>query len=175
MERLEHTANKERSRAAELEKSLKGIRSRAETSARLLNATKSELDLVKDKFKALEKRLNRTLLERDLVRRAIKDLEKRTGSLAERTELTPDEIAASDRKSDEAAQAAAAAEAERKAALAQAEAPAAAAAPRATRRTARPASEPQPPRGQSHREGRSAAAGRPSSLWEGALSPAAQG
>ena len=65
---------------------------------------------MKDKFKALEKRLNRTLLERDLLRRAIKDLEKKTGMLAERTELTPDEMAASDRKVEEAAQARAAAE-----------------------------------------------------------------
>lgn len=111
MERLEHTANKERARAAELEKELKKHRSRADTAQRVNNVMKGELDLVKDKFKALEKRLNRTLLERDLMRRAIKDLEKRTGTLAERTELTPDELAHSDRSVEErqAAEAAAAA------------------------------------------------------------------
>ena len=143
MERLEHTANKERSRAAELDANLKKTRSRADTQARLYTATKGELDLVKDKFKALEKRLNRTLLERDLVRRAIKDLEKRTGILAERTELTPDEIAASDRKSDEAASAAAAAaaaESERRAAMAQAEAPAESTPPAADEKNGTPAS-----------------------------------
>ncbi len=44
---------------------------------------KGELDLLKDKFKALEKRLNRTLLERDLLRRAIRDLEKKSGLAAD--------------------------------------------------------------------------------------------
>ena len=76
---------------------------------------------MKDKYKALEKRLNRTLLERDLLRRAIKDLEKKTGMLAERTELTPDEMAASDRKVEEAAQARATAEAAQQQAVAAAE------------------------------------------------------
>ena len=105
MEKLEASANKERTRASELERELKRVKGRFETQQRIFNAQKSEVDLAKDKFKALEKRLNRTLLERDLLRRAIKDLEKKTGMLAERTELTPDEMAASDRKTEEAAQA----------------------------------------------------------------------
>ncbi|WP_434389091.1 hypothetical protein [Melittangium boletus] len=111
MERLETTANKERTRASELERELKRIKGRADSQQRIFSAGSRELDLVKDKYKALEKRLNRTLLERDLLRRAIKDLEKKTGMLAERTELTPDEMAASDRKVEEATQARAAAEA----------------------------------------------------------------
>ncbi len=125
MERLEHTANKERSRAAELERELRRVKGQRETQQRIYNAAKNELDLVKDKFKALEKRLNRTLLERDLLRRAIRDLEKKTGMLAERTELTPEEVAASDQKIEEAARERAAAEAQRAAAHAQAEAEAA--------------------------------------------------
>ncbi|MET0404658.1 MAG: cell envelope biogenesis protein TolA [Cystobacter sp.] len=111
MERLETTANKERTRAADLERELKRVRGRADSQQRIFSASKSELDLVKDKYKALEKRLNRTLLEKDLLRRAIKDLEKKTGILAERTELTPDEMAASDQKVEEATRARAAAEA----------------------------------------------------------------
>ena len=111
MNRLEQAANKDRSRAAELEKEVRRLKGRADTHARILSVTKSEADLGKDKYKALEKRLNRTLLERDLLRRAIKDLEKKTGMLADRTELTPDEVAASDQRSDDAARARAEAEA----------------------------------------------------------------
>jgi chromosome segregation ATPase len=111
MERLEATANKERGRAADLERELKRVRGRSDSQQRIFTASKSELDLVKDKYKALEKRLNRTLLEKDLLRRAIKDLEKKTGILADRTELTPDEMAASDQKVEEAARARAATEA----------------------------------------------------------------
>jgi chromosome segregation ATPase len=125
MERLEHTANKERTRATELERELRKVRGAKETQQRIYNAVKGELDLVKDKYKALEKRMNRTLLERDLVRRAIKDLEKKTGMLADRTELTPDEVAASDQRTEEAAKERSAAEAQRAAAQAQAEAEAA--------------------------------------------------
>ncbi|MCY1045906.1 cell envelope biogenesis protein TolA [Corallococcus sp. bb12-1] len=111
MDRLETAANKDRARAVELEKELRRIKGRTDTQARILAVTKSEADLGKDKYKALEKRLNRTLLERDLLRRAIKDLEKKTGMLADRTELTPDEVAASDQRSDEVARARAEAEA----------------------------------------------------------------
>lgn len=103
MERLEQTANKERTRAVELEKELRRVKGRTETQQRVYAATKGDLDLMKDKYKALEKRLNRTLLERDLLRRAIKDLEKKTGMLAERTELTPEEMAASDQRTEETA------------------------------------------------------------------------
>lgn len=101
MERLEHQASKDRARTAEAEKELRRLKGRSETQHRIYVVTKGELDLVKDKFKALEKRLNRTLLERDLLRRAIKDLEKKTGTNAERTELTAEEIAASDQKVEE--------------------------------------------------------------------------
>ncbi|HLL06457.1 MAG TPA: cell envelope biogenesis protein TolA [Myxococcaceae bacterium] len=125
MERLEQSAKKDRERAVELERELRKLKGGRETQQRIYTATKGELDLVKDKFKALEKRLNRTLLERDLLRRAIKDLEKKTGMLADRTELTPEEVAASDQKSDEAARERANAEAQRAAQQAQAEAEAA--------------------------------------------------
>lgn len=128
MERLEHNANKERSRAQDLEREVRKLKGARETQQRIFNANKNELELVKDKYKALEKRLNRTLLERDLLRRAIKDLEKKTGMLAERTELTPDEVAASDQRTEEAAKERAAVEAQRAAAQAQAEAEAAKAA-----------------------------------------------
>ncbi|HYO72951.1 MAG TPA: cell envelope biogenesis protein TolA, partial [Archangium sp.] len=124
MERLEQTANKERSRAAELEREVTRIKGRADSQQRIFSASKNELELVKDTYKALETRLNRTLLERDLLRRAIKDLEKKTGMLAERTELTPDEMAASDRKVEEAAQARATAEAAQQQAVAAASEPA---------------------------------------------------
>jgi hypothetical protein len=108
MERLEHLANRERSRAQELTAEVRRFKGRAETQARVYTITKGELDLLKDKFKALEKRLNRTLLERDLMRRAIRDLEKKSGLFAERTELTAEEAAASDRSIDERAAAEAA-------------------------------------------------------------------
>ena len=79
------------------------MKGRTETQQRVYAAAKSDLDLMRDKYKALEKRLNRTLLERDLLRRAIKDLEKKTGMLADRTELTPEEMAASDQRTEETA------------------------------------------------------------------------
>src|SRR5262249_35039498 len=46
--------------------------------------------------------------ERDLLRRAIRDLEKKSGLAADRTELTADEMAASDRSVEERAAAEAA-------------------------------------------------------------------
>jgi DNA repair exonuclease SbcCD ATPase subunit len=113
MERLEHEARKERQRAAELEKEIKRLKTRGETQSRVYMVTKGELDLFKDKFKALEKRMNRTLLENDLLRRAIRDLEKKTGIAAARTELTAEEVAASDRQVEEQVNAEAAREAKR--------------------------------------------------------------
>lgn len=112
MERLEQTANKDRLRAVELEKELRRVKGRNETQQRVYAATKHDLDLSRDKYKALEKRLNRTLLERDLIRRAIKDLEKKTGMLADRTELTPEEVAASDQRTEETSRVRAEAEAQ---------------------------------------------------------------
>jgi len=111
IQRLEQQTAKDRARSLELERETKRLRGRMETQHRIYVVTKGELDLLKDKFKALEKRLNRTLLERDLVRRAIKDLERKSGILAERTELTAEEIADSDRKVEEKAVAEATAEA----------------------------------------------------------------
>lgn len=103
MERLEHEASKERGRSQELDREVRRLKGRTETQNRVYLVVKGELDLVKDKFKALEKRLNRTLLESDLLRRALRDLEKKSGIAAERTELTQDEIAASDRRVEERA------------------------------------------------------------------------
>ncbi|HEY1334267.1 MAG TPA: cell envelope biogenesis protein TolA, partial [Myxococcaceae bacterium] len=108
MDRLEHLANRERSRSQELSAEVRRLKGRTETQGRVYTVIKGELDLLKDKFKALEKRLNRTLLERDLLRRAIRDLEKKSGLAADRTELTADEVAASDRSVEERAAAEAA-------------------------------------------------------------------
>jgi len=121
MERLEHQSSKDRARAADLEREVKRLKSKVDTNHRVYMVTKGEADLLKDKFKALEKRLNRTLLEKDLLRRALKDLEKKSGVTAQRTELTADEIAASDRTVDEriAAEAADAAKAQEKLAAAE--------------------------------------------------------
>jgi len=110
IQRLEQQTARDRARSVELERETKRLRGRMETQHRIYVVTKGELDLIKDKFKALEKRLNRTLLERDLVRRAIKDLERKSGILAERTELTAEEIADSDRKVEQKAVAEATAE-----------------------------------------------------------------
>ncbi len=121
IQRAEQQAGRERGRAVDLEREVKRFRARAETQHRVYVVTKGELDLLKDKFKALEKRLNRTLLERDLIRRALQDLERKSGLAAERVELTPEEIAASDRTVEEKA-AAAAAEAEKVAAAVKAQA-----------------------------------------------------
>jgi chromosome segregation ATPase len=121
MERLEHQSSKDRARAADLEREVKRLKSKVDTNHRVYTVTKGEADLLKDKFKALEKRLNRTLLERDLMKRALKDLEKKSGVTAQRTELTADEIAASDRTVDEriAAETAEAAKAQEKLAAAE--------------------------------------------------------
>ncbi len=101
MQRLEQQAARERARTVDLEHEVKRFRARAETQHRVYVVTKGELDLLKDKFKALEKRLNRTLLERDLLRRALVDLERKSGIAAGRVELTAEEIAASDRRVEE--------------------------------------------------------------------------
>lgn len=101
MERLETTAKQERTRAIELDKEVKRLKNKTETQARIHNVTKAELELNKDKFKALEKRMNRTLLETDLIRRALRDLEAKTGSHPARVALTSEEQAASDKQVDE--------------------------------------------------------------------------
>ena len=101
LQRLEHQANRERTRALEFQAEVRRLKGRTETQHRVWVVTKGELDLLKDKFKALEKRLNRTLLERDLLKRAIGELERRGGLAAGRTELTQEEIALSDQGVDE--------------------------------------------------------------------------
>jgi F0F1-type ATP synthase membrane subunit b/b' len=101
LERFEHTANRERARALEFQTEVRRLKGRTETQHRVWVVTKGELDLLKDKFKALEKRLNRTLLERDLLKRAIGELERRGGLTAGRTELTQEEIALSDQGVDD--------------------------------------------------------------------------
>lgn len=98
MDRLERDARKAREKASELERELRRIKSKLDTQSRVYVVTKGELELVKDKYKALEKRTNRTLLANDLLKRAIRDLEKKTGIAADRTELTEDEVSASDRQ-----------------------------------------------------------------------------
>ena len=101
LDRAEHVANKERARAAELDREVKRLKGRVEAHNRVHLVSKGELELVKDKFKALEKRLNRTLLEKDLIHRALKDLAAKSGDTAGRTELTTEEIAASDQTVDD--------------------------------------------------------------------------
>jgi hypothetical protein len=103
LERLEHQANRERTRALEFQTEVRRLKGRTETQHRVWVVTKGELDLLKDKFKALEKRLNRTLLERDLLKRALGELERRGGLTAGRTELTQEEITRSDEGVDERA------------------------------------------------------------------------
>lgn len=116
MDRHERDAKKAREKAQELERELRRVKMKAETQNRIYVVTKGELDLMKDKFKALEKRMNRGFLENDLLKRAIKDLEKKTGIAAERTELSADEVAASDKQVEERVNAEAVKDAERHAA-----------------------------------------------------------
>jgi hypothetical protein len=123
MNRLEHQSAKDKAKAAELEREVKRLKVRVDTDRRVYTVTKGELELVKDKFRALEKRLNRTLLERDLVLRAIKGLEKKTGTAAERTELSAEEIAAADRDTEAKQQAEAKAEQQRAAEAAEVKEP----------------------------------------------------
>ncbi len=154
MARLESDASKARHKASDLENEVRKLKVRAENGARFLKVAQSELDLSRDKFRAVEKRLNRVLLERDLLRRAIKDLEKKTGMAADRLELTQEEMAASDKsvedrqaaetaaeKAAEAAAAAAAKSAEEAAAVAVAPAPTAPAETPAPELAAAPATE----------------------------------
>ena len=101
MARLESDAGKARHKASELENEVRRLKVRADNGARFLKTAQSEMELTKDKFRAVEKRLNRVLLERDLLARAIKDLEKKTGMAVERTELTAEEVAASDKSVEE--------------------------------------------------------------------------
>lgn len=120
-------AEEQLAKAREIEKDLKLAKQRGDGLNKQLRTARTEGNLAKDKFRAVEKRLNRVLLEKDLTLRALKDLEKKTGTTAERTELTADEVAASD-KTIEAKQAAEdKAEAEAKAKIEAQEAAAAAA------------------------------------------------
>jgi hypothetical protein len=98
MNELEQKAAKARYHEIELERELKQAKGRAESQARQLRDSRKEATLAKDKFRAVEMRLNRTLLERDLTVKALRALEKQSGVTAERTELTAEEIAESDRK-----------------------------------------------------------------------------
>jgi hypothetical protein len=98
IQRAEAESAKNRLRIAELEKAMKNSKGRGDAATHQLKIARTEGQLAKDKFRALEHRVNRLMLERDLMVRAIKDLEKKSGIAAERVELTPDEIAASDQK-----------------------------------------------------------------------------
>ncbi len=89
-------AEEQLQKAREIEKDLKLNKQRADGLNKQLRTARTEANFAKDKFRAVEMRLNRVLLEKDLVLRALKDLEKKTGTAAERTELTADEIAQSD-------------------------------------------------------------------------------
>ncbi|MFT3836009.1 MAG: cell envelope biogenesis protein TolA [Myxococcaceae bacterium] len=132
-------AEEQLTKAREIEKDLKLAKQRGDGLNKQLRTARTEGNLAKDKFRAVEKRLNRVLLEKDLTLRALKDLEKKTGTTAERTELTADEVAASD-KTIEAKQAAEdKAEAEAKAKIEAQEAAAAAAAAAAPAPEAAPA------------------------------------
>lgn len=126
--RAEATAAKDRQRAQDLEKDLRGARNRSETLSRQVRTHEKEIGLVQDKFRALEKRANRLMLQNDLLLRALKDLEKRSGIEAGRLELTQDEITRSDDAVDAKQKAEAQAEAEAQARLEAADAAAAAAA-----------------------------------------------
>lgn len=95
LERFEHLAHKERGRAVELERESKRLRARVETQNRVFLVTKGELELLREKYKALEKRLNRNLLEQDLLKRALAAVDPSGNA---RTELTEKEIADSDRE-----------------------------------------------------------------------------
>lgn len=99
--RAEGAATKDRQRIAELEKAMKNSKGRADAATHQLKVARQEGQLAKDKFRAVERRINRLMLERDMMLRAIKDLETKSGIRAERVELTPDEVAASDQKVNE--------------------------------------------------------------------------
>jgi hypothetical protein len=96
IQRAEATAAKDRARAQDLERDLRGARNRSETLSRQLRSQEKDLTLVKDKFRALELRSNRLMLQNELLNRALKDLEKKSGIGAGRLELTPEEITRSD-------------------------------------------------------------------------------
>lgn len=96
MQRAEAAASKDRTRAQDLERDLRGARNRSESLSRQLKTNEKELGLIKDKFRALEKRSNRLMLQNDLYNRALKDIEKRSGIEAGRLELSPDELTRSD-------------------------------------------------------------------------------
>lgn len=113
MERLERDAKKARDTAAQAERELRRLKGKLETDKRVFVVTRGELDLIKDKYKAIEKRMNRTLLANDLLKRAIRDLEKKTGITAERSDPTAEELASSDTQTEERVTAEAAKDAER--------------------------------------------------------------
>ncbi len=99
--RAEGDAASARQRIADLEKAMKNSKGRGDAATHQLKVARQETTLAKDKFRAVERRVNRLMIERDLMVRAIKDLEKKSGIVAERVELTADEIAASDKNVNE--------------------------------------------------------------------------
>ncbi|MFZ5442686.1 MAG: cell envelope biogenesis protein TolA [Myxococcota bacterium] len=114
--KLEAQSSNDRKKANELDRELKSLKAKFDRHQRDSKRVYQDAELARDKFRAVEMRLNRTTLENDLLKRAIKDLEKKAGVHAERLELTPEEVAASDQaiKSKHAAEDAAEAEARAK-------------------------------------------------------------
>jgi chromosome segregation ATPase len=96
MNRLEQQASSDKKKAIELAAELRNVKARIDREKREARRVYEEGRLARDKFRAVELRLNRTLLESDLLKRAIFDLEKKTGTKAEKTSLSSDELAASD-------------------------------------------------------------------------------
>jgi chromosome segregation ATPase len=97
IQRLEQQAAMDKRKAIEVAAELRNVKARVEREKREARRVYEDGKLARDKFRAVEIRLNRTLLENDLLKRAIVDLEKKTGAKAEKTSLTSEELAQSDR------------------------------------------------------------------------------
>jgi chromosome segregation ATPase len=80
-ENAEKALAKARQRIEELEAEVKKARGRSETDRRVFLVQKSEAELARDKFRALESRFNALTLERDELAKALFTLEKEMKSL----------------------------------------------------------------------------------------------
>ncbi len=102
LEAAEKALAESREKYRELDAELKRMRGRAETDRRVFLVQKGEIDLSKDKFRALEARHNQLTRERDELRRSLYELEKSMkgllptapGGEAETSTAAPEETSA---------------------------------------------------------------------------------
>ncbi|MGC4117314.1 MAG: hypothetical protein QM765_22685 [Myxococcales bacterium] len=89
-EEAEKAAHQAKRKVDEIQEEIKRVRARAETDRRVFLVQKSEVEIAKDKFRAMESKANALVLERDELKKAVYLLEKGAKSVKPTAEAAPE-------------------------------------------------------------------------------------